>query len=123
MRRFQVVYDEDPDLSYLEQWDTPEKYKGNEMLDPTIGEVIPFEEYIQTYGNPDKHVVLMMIAEEKCESCGEWSVTDTLGGIDFMEWCVPDTGVFTLEEIDNPYLKVLALDMVEEAIHDLVRAT
>ena len=51
--RVRWVYDEDPDLSHLEQWDTPAKYKDSPYMHK--GEKVPFTCYINTYGNPDNY--------------------------------------------------------------------
>jgi len=130
--RFVWDYDDfqDLSLSYLEQWDTPEKYydvkpvcpncgdhsmtyesehiftcdrievdgadcdgrfDGNEHSGDSSGVVledgkpIPFEEYKQFYGNPNRHVVLTCMLEEACGECGSWVVKDSLCGIDFMD--------------------------------------
>ncbi len=37
-------YDSDPDFSYLEQWDTPEKYYGIEPLCPRCGSYMEYDE-------------------------------------------------------------------------------
>lgn len=96
---FRVKFDIDPDgdLSYLDQWDTPEKYRGNEVL--RDGKPIPFEEYIQHEGNPDKHICLDMLVERKCPECGSWEMLDACGSIDFMECDAYAIGEFTLAEV------------------------
>lgn len=79
--RVRWVYDEDPDLSYLEQWDTPAKYKEAPYMHR--GEPVPFTCYINTYGNPDNYEVMGCILEERCDHCGQWDSVGSLWGIDF----------------------------------------
>jgi hypothetical protein len=90
-------YDEDADLSFLEQWDTPQKYAGNEVIDEKTGLPMPFDEYMQTYGNPDRHVMLWARVLEYLEDGNiEWK--DSVGGVDFMDWQEYKVGEFTPEE-------------------------
>jgi hypothetical protein len=173
--RVKIEYDDDPDFSWLKQWDTPEKYyggapkcshgtvmeyrcghtwesdhptygacctncngdygcnnddcqchlctefaeydgKGNEfggqVIDKRrrhglgVGEhnFVPFDTYMATWGNPERHVHLGYTVERRdppCNACGrtQWEPIDSLWGIDFMDWSFPDTGTFDLDEI------------------------
>ena len=144
--RVRVDYEPDPDCSWLEQWDTAEKYyggrpecpececamdykgghrwqcsdnaeeyngecdapllewkgndKGGQCLDGD-GEMIPFDEYKGTYGDPNEYVFLYAAVESHCDHCGEWALTESLGGISFYGpspdyW---ETGIFTPEQV------------------------
>lgn len=112
--RYRVEYDEFPDLSWLEQWDTPEKYEGNEILED--GSPVPFEQYAATWGDPDRHVVLALLCEEKCPHCSTWDVIDSLGGIDYLDWLdYPATGVYeSPEDCDDEHMRSLMRDMAAE---------
>lgn len=87
--RIVIELDPDPDLSWLEQWNTPEKYAGNEMVDrgPNDNQPprkIPFDEYIKYWGNPDRHVALCIRIEKQCEM-GGWHTVECLGAVDMMD--------------------------------------
>lgn len=62
-------------------------YEENPIT-PNGGEALTYEEYCKYYGNPDRHVVLGAILEEKCPTCGSWHDAPgmaSLWGIDFMD--------------------------------------
>ena len=92
-------YDEDPafSLDHLEQWNTKEKYAGNEIIHN--GEKVPFTCYKVTYGDPDNYTVLGCALEEKCDKCGSWDTVDSLWGIDFYE---PDDTT-PIPDVGSPY--------------------
>lgn len=164
--RVQVKYEECPDVSWLQQWDTPEKYYGGSLTCPKCGcemiydgghkwacdecgrdgdvthlvwkgdknekgmypggqyrpggegEILAFDEYKATYGNPNKYVYLYVLVESCCDHCGEWGVKDSLGGLGFYEddpahW---ETGTFTEAEVDampEGYLRETLQEMLE----------
>ena len=81
--RVRLEVEQDVDLSYLEQWNTPESYAESVMIDPKDGTEMSFEHYMETYGDPENHRVLMAIAEVQCDECEEWRVVDTLGNVTF----------------------------------------
>lgn len=122
-KRLRLEPDPWPDLSHLEQWDTPKKYKGNEILED--GKPVPFEEYISTWGDPDNYAVFVVVAEVRCPTCGDWTVTDSLGGVDFytpQSW--PDEGpLYSLDEITDPYLRELFESMTFELPDSIGRGT
>ena len=139
--------EDEPDLSYLEQWDTPEKYYGGEPTcphgsplkyasghtwesdgcaaceypdegeggiyrteydgsDSEMGGVcldgdrrVPFDEYMQTYGDPAYHEVLCAIVESRCGECSKWESRDSLGNVDFLVSGWQVMGAFSEEEI------------------------
>ena len=92
--------------------------KGGQCIEN--GRRIPFDEYQRTYGDADNYVYLCAVVEKLCEHCGEWSVKDSLGGIDFYE-ALPDhweTGTFTEEQIGampEGYFRETLLGMFDEA--------
>ena len=99
--RIRFEYDEDPDYSYLAE--TPESYAENPAMVTDYGKApreIPFDEYRETWGNPDLHTSLVAFAEAKCRCCGSWVMTDSLSGIDFYTGPTsgpidyPNTGIF-----------------------------
>lgn len=102
--QWRVVWDYDPEpdsgLEHLTQWDTPEKYAGNEVM--RDGQPLSFDEYMRTYGDPENYVVLYVKAEQKCAQCNSWTEMDALYGIGFYTghggegW---DTGEFSEDEI------------------------
>lgn len=95
MIRRKIVFDHDsyPDFSWLDQWNTRETYKGNEVL--INGFPLSFEEYMRTVGDPDYHVMLDMRVYEIGPDDEDWRLVDSLGGIDFFangnDWA---TGAF-----------------------------
>ena len=73
-KRLCVQFDQDADLSYLDQ-----------------------PEFADT--NREDIVSYYVVAERECESCGHWNVVDSLGGCEFMEADHPDmTGRYDTRE-------------------------
>lgn len=116
-------YDYDPDLSWLDQWDEPEAYAGNEWLRDD-GSVMPFEEYIDGPGDPDNHTTLEASAWTGCPKCRKLMRWDSLGNIDFLDWQNPATGVFRIGHFEtgwdhqrgtwDDYQVQLSLDMIRQ---------
>jgi hypothetical protein len=105
-----IVFDHDPepDFSWLEQWNTPATYKGNEVI--VNRKPLPFDEYMRTYGNPEYHVMLCMLVYELGPDADDWEIVDSLCGIDMLahadDWA---TGTFyDLKHIPKGYLRTLA---------------
>ena len=119
-----------PDLSYLEQWDSPEKYYGGAPDCPECGCEMDYEkndtwlcdecgrdeEYTKYWGNYNCHVVLDAVVEEKCDHCGSWVMKDSLGSIDFMEDDDWETGIFMDGELEG--LKGYQLDVATELLNE-----
>lgn len=96
--------------------EAPEVYAENQCLRPD-GTPIPYDEYCDYYGNPDRHVLLMADVQRKCPCCGHWTDEDeggeplpSVGRIDLMDDS-PD-----LYEIGSwygpPWAKVAAVDAI-----------
>lgn len=89
--------------------DNPEAFKAGEASCGAMKQddrLMPFEEYAETYGDPNKYVYLYAVVESNCGHCGCWSMPDVMGaslsGLDFYEpspehW---ETGTFTEAEVD-----------------------
>jgi hypothetical protein len=154
--RMIVEHDAYPDTSWLEQWDTPEKYyggcpvcdecddeldyvdghewtcvycddgarvhyDGSDNKDAGVmlvdGEPMPFDDYKQTYGDPNNHVFLCASMQER-SACDGWSTVDSLGGIDVYDdgkthW---ETGTFNMEDVaamPDGYLKDTLYEMID----------
>jgi len=83
------------------------------------GELIPFDDYMQTYGDPNNYVFLFASIQKSCDGCGSWDTIYSLGGIDVYKgsrnhW---ETGTFTAEDVANMpdgYLKNTLLEMLAE---------
>jgi hypothetical protein len=101
MLRVVWSYEDSPDLSWLEQWNTPEKYKGNEVC--IDGKPVPFEEYMQFWGDPNRHVMLLALVQRVCPTCGQWETIDSLGNVDFMDTASWFVGSVMAEELDGPH--------------------
>lgn len=82
--RRKVVFEveREPDFSWLEQWNTPDTYRGNEVI--RDGRKLSFADYMRTVGNPDYHEMLCMVVYELAEDADDWEVVDSLGNIDFI---------------------------------------
>lgn len=112
-------YELDPDLSWLDQWNTPETYAGNEVWE-TDGDGRPtrallFDEYIESYGNPKRHVTLVCAVEEQCPYCHSWTVVESLCGIDFMDWDSLFVGTIEADswrELENLHQRETARDLL-----------
>lgn len=111
-------YEELVDLSHLQQWDTPEKYKKAEVF--INGELLSFEEYIKFYGNPERHVVLFAVVQQCCVVCGEWKEVSALGNIDFMDTDSLFIGTVTTENITNK-MKGTQLSISQELLTEVLR--
>lgn len=62
---------------------TEEEYKGAEYQKD--GADVPYAEYLEYYGNPDRHVYLGCIVEKACKCCGHFEEVGSLWRIDFMD--------------------------------------
>ena len=49
------------------------------------GKPIPYDQYLQYYGNPDRHVYLGCVAEVQCPCCDHWESDASVWHIDFMD--------------------------------------
>lgn len=50
------------------------------------GQLISYAEYLNYYGNPERHVYLMSEVQRKCPCCKTWQSADgSLGWLDFMD--------------------------------------
>lgn len=89
------------------------EYTGNEVCqlidpadDPVAGarRTVPYAEYCQYWGNPDRHVVLGAIVELECPCCKHWSAGPSLWSIDFMDDSPEVTGKLGVryDELDTP---------------------
>ena len=96
IRRITFDYDPEPSLDGSDGKPLPESrehYEANPFIDhgPDRNRIflpsrkIPYEEYLTTYGDPDRHVVLTAVVEHQCRACQEWHVTGSLHDIDFMD--------------------------------------
>lgn len=96
--------------------ESPEVYAENGYL-RADGTPIPYAEYLEYYGNPDRHVLLMADVQRKCPCCGHWTDDDehgqplpSLGGIDFMD---DDPGLSAIGSwYGPPWAKVPAADAI-----------
>lgn len=96
---------------------TPERYAGNEYYKDDGKTMVPYDEYVNYQGNPDRHVVLIVTREDECPCCGEWVEGGSLCGIDFMDdneeanfggW--PGNKRWTLDQLKG-YLVEVAKDL------------
>lgn len=124
MSKKRIIWDYEtaPDLSFLEQWNTPETYAGNEVVNGE-GEELSFEEYMETYGNPDRHVTLVCAVEEQCPYCHSWTVVESVCGVDFMDWSRPFIGTIEADswrELENLHQRETARELlgIEEETDD-----
>jgi hypothetical protein len=93
IRVFRVRFEYDPDgmqaLHDPQGAPLPGSRKVYEQnpITPHGGAALTYKEYCRYYGNPDRHVVLGAILEEKCPHCGQWQGAPgmtSLWGIDCM---------------------------------------
>lgn len=123
--QYRVRFVVDPDASFEEcngevRPLTAEEYAENEYM--REGKPIPYSEYLQYYGNPDRHVYLMSEVQKKCRCCGRWEHVASTGSIDYMDddkelrligvWMTP-------EELEAQtwaeHLRMTGLEDLEEA--------
>jgi hypothetical protein len=95
--RVKFVYDEDGSVETPHGTPLPgtrEEYKGYEIMqlidpadDPQTGKrrTVPYDEYRQFWGNPDRHVIVGCIVEKRCEACGHYEQAESLWNIDLMD--------------------------------------
>lgn len=113
-------YDPEPDLSWLEQWDTPAKYKGNEIIEND--EPVSFERYLEYWGNSDRHVTLCMEVRHVRED-GYENVIDTLCGIDYMDDQDYATGTFSFGSLDDVFKSRQLNDYQKDLVSDAIKST
>jgi hypothetical protein len=90
--RVRFEYDPDPCASLHDPEGAPlpgsrTTYEENPIT-PNGGAALTYEQYCEYYGDPERHVVLVAILEEKCPHCGQWQDAPgmtSLWGIDFMD--------------------------------------
>ena len=124
--QLRVVWDseQDVDLSHLEQWDTPEKYEGNEVF--VDGRKVPFNEYMKFWGDPNRHVVLQAGVDMRCTECGEWTVVCNVGNVDFMDTDPWDVGAVYAERIAgafSDYQLEVSRELLEQALNEIEKIT
>lgn len=111
-------YEQDVDLSHLAQWNTPEKYAGNELV--VKGAKVPFDKYKEFWGNPDFHIVLRCSVQHKCPTCGAWETVDSCGNFDFMTTNDVYVGAVAAADVAGDIPEDAQLeatrDMIEEAL-------
>jgi len=56
---------------------------------------VPYADYLDYQGNPDRHIYLGYEVQEQCVCCSTWTTTDSLWSIDMMD--------------DSPELRVLSI--------------
>lgn len=120
--KLRVVWDFEFDIAmeHYDQWNTPEKYAGNEVY--VDGKPVPFEEYMEFWGNPDRRVVLSAGVDQLCQKCGEWTIRTSLGNIDFMDTDSVFTGSVAAEDLTgelSDYQLEVSRDLIEEALAQL----
>lgn len=114
-RRIRFDYDPEPDLSWLDQWNTPKTYRGNEVV--VDGKKLPFAAYMQTYGDPNNYENLMAICEQQCPCCGAWEIVDSLGGIAMYIDDAWDVGTYTdPRELASDYQRQIAEEMLSSEV-------
>lgn len=95
----------------------PPQVQGCAICGRTDYETIPYEEYLQYYGNPDRHVYLQIIRQDRCPCCDSWVDGDSLSGIDFMD-DNPEAGfadtTCTIDQLTG-YLREVAEDLDSDA--------
>jgi hypothetical protein len=77
---------------------------------------LTWDEYRETFGDPNRYNSYGVIVEKKCRCCGSWDHVTSVWGCDLYEqWA--DTGTFaTLEEIDNQYMREMAEEEMDTAL-------
>lgn len=132
-RKVVIEHDPDPDFSWLDQWDTPEKYAKDGIViacpDHPYAQVrgrkrpicrqcrrharpMSWSTYRETIGDPERHVSLMMLTYELGPADEDWRLVDSLGNIDFFEQSADwQTGTFyALNQLPAGDLRDLARD-------------
>lgn len=109
--RYVVGYDDDYRFEEADGGPMPateERYDaiGHYQKD---GRDVPYAEYLQYYGNPDRHVVLFVRRENRCPHCGAWQPGDAVYGLDFMDddHDAPLSGTYRLDELKG-YMREVA---------------
>src|SRR5688572_7065959 len=74
------------------------EYAENQYMQD--GQPVSYADYLDYYGNPERHVYLMTEVQKRCPCCGAWEFVAGTGGIDFMDdnpelgfadtWMTPD---------------------------------
>lgn len=64
---------------------TEEEYAENQYFTNDGATLVPYADYLEYQGNPDRHIYLMTEVETQCGCCGEWKRQGGTGFIDFMD--------------------------------------
>lgn len=122
--RVRVVYDEhtqfeecNGELGPL----TEEEYAKDYYMQD--GQPIPYDEYLEYYGNPDRHVYVGVIVDKRCQCCRQWEENKaSLWGIDFMDDS-PEVDAVHLPECEFTVEQALRLpgylgEVAKEVLHE-----
>lgn len=75
------------------------------------GQPISYEDYLNYYGNPSRHVYFYIEREDRCPLCNTYHVVDAVYGIDFMD-----------DDIEADYVGTYTLDQLPGYLHELAES-
>lgn len=122
-------YEPDPDFSWLEQWNTKEKYEKDGVV-LRDGKPVPWEDYIENEGSPDHYCMLQATVQKQCEACGAWHTVRTLSNCGF-GWATAATGAWNEDTLaedkvhrmsDDEGQRCMSLDLLDEVRAELEAA-
>lgn len=112
-----IEHDDDPDWSWLQQDHYDPKSSSYTPVYPTVADMRAQRNAYPAnwYRNPDNHVALQVLLYELAPDQDDWTLKDSVGGIDFLasedDWC---TGTFyRLSTIPRSagYLRTIAREL------------
>ena len=69
------------------------------------GEMVPFEQYEQTWGDPNRYVGLLGVVQHRCTCCESWAETDVhIGDVNILDTDGYFLGDILQDEINDPVL-------------------
>lgn len=77
------------------------------------GTPLPYKEYCETYGDPDRYTGYNVDLERQCICCGEWKAVQGIATslyLDDTEYI--DEGTYALDKVPHEHLKELAEELL-----------
>ena len=69
--------------------ESPEVYAGNEYRKD--GQLVPYEDYLRTFGDPNRYTGYIVTRETQCECCGLWKAQESISTSLYDEYVEPGT--------------------------------
>lgn len=90
--------------------ESPEHYADNPIT-PNGEPALSYEEYLTSYGDPDRYTGYNVDLEQQCVCCGEWQQIESISTSLYDEY--QEEGTYALEDVNlHEHFRDLAKDML-----------